>query len=108
MRKLMMKSLLTVSAVLSLAPATALALRPDCDVSCTEHDGVVTPCSTLCTKPWSIEVVTCGQWVATYGYQYPDNTCAPSFAAPEASCDAVAQDSEEGSEEVCREPEQAE
>ncbi|RKH43606.1 hypothetical protein [Corallococcus sicarius] len=107
MRKLMMKFLLTVSAVLTLAPAPALALRPPCDTRCTELNGVIAPCSVLCTKPWSIELLTCGEWVASYGHMYPDNICAPGLA-PEASCDAVAQDSEDGSEEVCREPGQPE
>ncbi|NOK34440.1 hypothetical protein D7W79_11950 [Corallococcus exercitus] len=108
MRKLMMKSLLTVSAVLSLTPATALALFPDCDTWCTEIEHSIVPCSWRCTKPFTSQTTTCGEWVASYGYQYPDAVCAPGFAAPEASCDAVTQDSEEGSEEVCREPGQAE
>lgn len=114
MRKLMLKSLLTVSAVLTLAPATALALRPDCDGWCTASEHGIAFCSTLCTIPWSIQVITCGEWVAYYGYQYPDATCAPGVSAPEESsaseesAAAMTQDSEEGPEWVCRERSQAE
>ncbi|RKH52304.1 hypothetical protein [Corallococcus llansteffanensis] len=120
MRKLMMKSLLTVSAVLSLVPAPALALFPDCDQTCIVHEGgTIAPCSTYCTKPWTAQRTTCGVWVASYGWQYPDAICAPGLASeessapeessvPEESSAAVTQDSEEGAEWVCREPSQAE
>lgn len=104
--RMLMKSLMAVWAVLSLAPAPALARLPDCDWSCTVFEGVTTPCSTQCSKPWGGAPITCGEWMASYGYQYPDNTCAPGFVAPEASCDTVTQDSLEGSEEACREPEE--
>ncbi|WP_147468426.1 hypothetical protein [Corallococcus interemptor] len=104
--RMLMKSLMAVSAVLTLAPTSALARWPDCDLWCTEIEHSIVPCSWHCTKPFGYEFTTCGEWVASYGYQYPDAVCAPGIAAPEASCDAMTQDSEEGSEDVCRAPEE--
>jgi hypothetical protein len=103
MRNGMTKFLLTVSAFLTLAPATALALRPDCDWWCTANDGIAF-CSDRCTIPYTIQVITCGEWVASYGYQYPEATCAPSVAAPEDSDADRMQDSDEDAEETCRAP----
>ncbi|QSQ24691.1 hypothetical protein JY651_07005 [Pyxidicoccus parkwayensis] len=112
--KFFSKALFASAAVFILAPTSALALRPDCDVTCFE----TTPCSTYCTKPWTSQLTTCGVWVATWGQSYPENSCAPSLgpasdddeaAFDEAAFDEAAsvvpgQDSVDGSQWVCREP----
>lgn len=58
-------------AVLALAPLSALALPPDCDVRCVSP----TPCRIVCALPWSMKVVTCGVWVSDYD---PGASCGPS------------------------------
>ena len=73
--KFFSKSLLASAAVLTLAPASALALPPDCDVKCTG----TASCSSICAKPWSFEVLTCGEWLADYGDIY-GGSCNPSLS----------------------------
>jgi hypothetical protein len=61
-------------AALALAPLSALALPPDCDVRCTS----AIPCRIVCAIPWTMQVVTCGAWVADYD---PSAACAPGLTA---------------------------
>ncbi|MCK8502904.1 MULTISPECIES: hypothetical protein [Myxococcus] len=61
-------------AALALAPLSALALPQDCDVRCVSS----TPCRIVCAIPWSMQVVTCGVWVADYD---PGAACAPGLTA---------------------------
>ncbi len=88
-----------LAAVLTLAPLSALALPPDCDVRCSES----VSCSTICALPWAFEVITCGEWVDWD----PSASCAPGIGSTiEEQSAAVTQDSAEGSEWVCLEPAQ--
>ncbi|NMO17730.1 hypothetical protein HPC49_23840 [Pyxidicoccus fallax] len=85
-----------LAAVLTLAPLSALALPPDCDVRCSE----TISCSTICALPWAFEVITCGEWVDWD----PSASCAPSIGSTLEESAAVTQDSADGTEWVCREP----
>ncbi|MFP2926971.1 hypothetical protein ACLESO_17580 [Pyxidicoccus sp. 3LG] len=73
--KFFAKSVLASVAALTLTPLSALALPPDCDVKCTG----TARCSSICAKPWSFEVVTCGEWLEDYGDVY-GGSCNPSFS----------------------------
>ncbi|MBZ4414723.1 hypothetical protein K8640_41565 [Myxococcus sp. XM-1-1-1] len=61
-------------AALALAPLSALALPPDCDVRCV----ATTPCRIVCAIPWTMQVVSCGVWVEDYD---PGAACAPGLTA---------------------------
>src|SRR5690348_4077775 len=57
--RMLAKSLLTISAALSLAPTAALALPPQCDNSCWVPD-----CDQVCYIGYSVQM-TCAEY---YGY----------------------------------------
>ncbi|MFY1829404.1 hypothetical protein ACN47A_26035 [Myxococcus fulvus] len=61
-------------AALALAPLSALALPPDCDVRCVSP----IPCRIVCAIPWTMDVVTCGVWVEDYD---PGASCVPGATA---------------------------
>ncbi|WP_426755602.1 hypothetical protein [Myxococcus sp. Y35] len=68
---LLAKTLLTsVAATLTLAPFSASALPPDCDVQCTDNP----PCWLVCAVPWGMRVITCEQWFNDYEL---GGTCSP-------------------------------
>ncbi|MCY1015560.1 hypothetical protein [Pyxidicoccus sp. MSG2] len=101
--KLFSKSLL--AAVLTLAPLSALALPPDCDVKCTG----TASCSGICAKPWSVEIITCGEWVEDYGEIF-GGSCTPSLSPAldeEAASVGPGQDFSDESEWDCRESAQS-
>ncbi|NTX01027.1 hypothetical protein [Myxococcus sp. CA040A] len=63
--KLLSKSLFAGVAALVLAPLSASALPPDCSQDrCNES----TPCWLVCAIPWSMQVVTCEEWVTEWEY----------------------------------------
>ncbi|MFY2559299.1 hypothetical protein ACN469_16825 [Corallococcus terminator] len=62
---LLPKSLFAGLAALVLAPLSASALPPDCSQDrCNENE----PCWLVCAIPWSMQVVTCGEWVTEWEY----------------------------------------
>ncbi|RKH00598.1 hypothetical protein D7Y13_36925 [Corallococcus praedator] len=83
----LMKSLLTFSAVLSLAPMTAFALPPQCDDICWSAD-----CDTPCgmRNRWS----TCGAW--------DPGLCVGAVTPSEPSA-SVTPDEARDAEQVCSE-----
>lgn len=101
--KLFSKSLL--AAALSLAPLSALALPPACDERCIEP----VKCSSLCSKPWALEVLTCGEWLEDYGDIF-GGSCTPSLSPTldeEADSVAPGEDFTDDSEWDCRESAQS-
>ncbi|MFP2906034.1 hypothetical protein ACLESD_13435 [Pyxidicoccus sp. 3LFB2] len=94
------KTLLAGAAALVLAPMSALALPPDCSQErCNES----TPCWLRCALPWSMQVVTCEEWVTEYEW----GTCASDALGPdeeELSSAAGQQDDSASTEWECREP----
>lgn len=93
MIKRLTSSILVIAASF-LAPATASALPPDCDVSCDCYE----PCTTKCTLPGTNKIITCGSTV--YDWYLCVDRCA--VEPPEdASTPPGAEYSEE--EQLCRE-----
>ncbi|MCP3162530.1 hypothetical protein [Myxococcus qinghaiensis] len=103
--KFFSKSVLASFAALTLTPLSALALPPDCDVKCTG----TARCSSICAKPWSFEVLTCGEWLEDYGDIY-GGSCNPNFSPTleeEAASMAPDRDSADDSAWDCRETAQS-
>lgn len=90
--KLLSRSLLLAPVVL-LAPLSASALPPDCDVQCKPTRS----CTLLCTDISS--VITCGE----YGVCSGALPVQPS--EPQASVQTAPESSDEASDLICREPE---
>ncbi|ATB51038.1 hypothetical protein [Corallococcus macrosporus] len=65
----------SAAAVLTLAPMSASALPPDCDVQC---EGTP-PCWLVCAVPWGMRVITCEQWINDYAL---GGTCTPDAQDP--------------------------
>ncbi|RKG88794.1 hypothetical protein [Corallococcus terminator] len=92
----LMKSLLTVSAVLSLAPTAAFALPPQCDDICWSES-----CNTRCAalNRWT----TCGAW--------DPGSClsvvAPSEPTASVTPDEARQAADADAPQVCSEENQA-
>ncbi|AKF82342.1 hypothetical protein MFUL124B02_27330 [Myxococcus fulvus 124B02] len=85
------KTLLAGLTALVLAPLSALALPPDCDVICEEFEA----CDTTCAVPWTTRIINCGRWATEY---HSGTTCTPYLAAEGGEEEALM--SSESSEEV--------
>lgn len=59
---LLSRTLAASAAALILAPLSAMALPPDCDVQCVDTPS----CSLVCAIPWSFRVITCEKWFNDY------------------------------------------
>ncbi|MFP2958189.1 hypothetical protein ACLEPN_10210 [Myxococcus sp. 1LA] len=64
----------SAAAALTLAPMSASALPPDCDVQCVDTP----PCWLVCAIPWGSRVITCEQWFNDYEF----GTCTPDAQPP--------------------------
>ncbi len=74
--QLLAKTLLaSAAAALTLAPLSASALPPDCDVQCVEDP----PCSLVCAVPWGTRIITCEKWFNDYELS---GTCTPGAQVP--------------------------
>ncbi|WP_164016381.1 hypothetical protein [Pyxidicoccus trucidator] len=93
------KTLLAGAAALVLAPMSALALPPDCSQ---ERCNASTPCWIVCALPWSMQVVTCEEWVTEYEW----GTCASDARDTDEDelSSAFRQDDSTHAESVCSEP----
>lgn len=85
------KTLLAGFTAWLLAPLSALALPPDCDVVCVEFES----CDSTCAVPWGSRIINCGRWATEY--HHPNPAC-PAALAAEGSEEESLMSSEYGEE----------